>query len=422
MQVRDIPRLADVTPDDVSREAYLPWADAWAQALYGPDGFYRRPEGPAGHFRTASHAAPGLLAAAVTRLARIGGCTAVVDIGAGRGELLGALADLGDLANRANPANPANPAGVADGRRPDAAGLALHGCDVVDRPAALRAEIGWSTGIDALPDAVLDGALVIGWELLDVVPCPVVEVDPDGAVRTVLVDPVTGAEMLGPPVDGADARWLARWWPLDGSRSGDQPSTRPGDPPSTRPGARAEVGHPRDVLWSGLVSRCRQTPRGAVLLAVDYAHTRSGRPALGSLVGYRAGRLVPPVPDGRCDLTAHVALDAVAAATTAAGAATGVLLRQRDALRALGIGTATGLLTVGASAAAPASPASAQPAPSATLAALAARSAAAELLDTDGLGGFSWLLQAVGRPQPALPNQPAPPTPPGASSSAPDPR
>ena len=38
--------------------AYLPWEQAWAEALYGPRGFYRRPEGPAGHFRTAAHAAP----------------------------------------------------------------------------------------------------------------------------------------------------------------------------------------------------------------------------------------------------------------------------------------------------------------------------------------------------------------------------
>ena len=94
----------------------VPWPDAWGAALYGPTGFYRRPEGPAGHFRTASHAAPGALARGLARLAAAAGCSAVVDVGAGRGELLSALAAL--------------PPGPHDALR-------LHGCDVVGRPAGL---------------------------------------------------------------------------------------------------------------------------------------------------------------------------------------------------------------------------------------------------------------------------------------------
>ncbi len=44
---------------------------AWEDALYGPDGFYRR-NAPAAHFRTSVHASP-LFATAVIRLAeRIG--------------------------------------------------------------------------------------------------------------------------------------------------------------------------------------------------------------------------------------------------------------------------------------------------------------------------------------------------------------
>ena len=67
-----------------------------AEALYGPAGFYRRPEGPLGHFRTSS-AVPAF-AAAVRRLAlevdRMLGEPDpfdLVDLGAGRGELLAAV-------------------------------------------------------------------------------------------------------------------------------------------------------------------------------------------------------------------------------------------------------------------------------------------------------------------------------------------
>ncbi len=281
----------------------IPWREAWQDALYGPRGFYLRPEGPAGHFRTAAHAAPRPLARAVARLARHAGCDRVVDLGAGRGELLAALAA------------PDPNAAVDNGENR----LALHGCDVVDRPADLPPAVGWSAGLDALPDAALDGALVVGWELLDVVPCPVVETDPDGVVRVVLVDPATGVQHPGDPVGADDAAWLARWWPLG------------------TPGDRAEVGRPRDELWAALVGRCAATPRGAVLLAVDYAHVAGARPPSGTLAGYRAGRLVRPVPDGSCDVTAHVAIDAVAAAGHAAGADAGLVTAQRTALLALGL-------------------------------------------------------------------------------------
>lgn len=43
------------------------WREATETALYGPGGFYRRTEGPAGHFRTSVHASP-LFAGAVARL------------------------------------------------------------------------------------------------------------------------------------------------------------------------------------------------------------------------------------------------------------------------------------------------------------------------------------------------------------------
>lgn len=65
-------------------------------------------------------------------------------------------------------------------------------------------------------------------------------------------------------------------------------------------------------------------------------------PPFGTLTGFREGRETVPVPDGSCDITAHVALDACAeAGATAANAADPLpgarLLTQRAGLRALGV-------------------------------------------------------------------------------------
>ncbi|NEB77546.1 hypothetical protein G3I40_20315, partial [Streptomyces sp. SID14478] len=62
-------------------------------------------------------------------------------------------------------------------------------------------------------------------------------------------------------------------------------------------------------------------------VAVDYAHARGTRPPFGTLTGFRAGRETAPVPDGTCDLTAHVALDACAVTDGAR------IVPQRTALR-----------------------------------------------------------------------------------------
>ena len=305
----------------------IPWETAWQQALYGPNGFYHRPEGPAGHFRTAAHAGAPELAVALHRLAAEHHCHAIVDVGAGRGELLIALGtDPG-------------PAGTA---------LGLWGVDVVPRPLQLTAGVGWSVGLAALPDRVLRGALVVCWELLDVVPCPILERDHDGELREVLVDPVTGRESLGEPAGPADRAWCDRWWP---------PAT-PDPDDETGEGDRVEVGRPRDEFWAELVGRGIAAGARA-MLAVDYAHQRADRPALGSLTGFRSGRALPPRPNGSMDLTAHVAIDAVAAAGIEAGATRSELTSQHAALRRLGVRNR-------------------------------------ELLDPGGLGGFSWLLQTVG--------------------------
>jgi SAM-dependent MidA family methyltransferase len=339
----------------------LPWPEVWEAALYGHDGFYRRPEGPAGHFRTASHAAGELLAAALERLALAAGCAAIVDVGAGRGELLCALAAL-----------------------PQGHGLRLHGVDVVDRPTGPPDGIGWSVGIDDLSQETLDGALVVCWELLDVVPCPVLELDENLVPRTVLVDPRTGIEHPGPPAPAEHRAWAQRWWPLQ-------------DP---RPGDRVEVGLPREELWARLAQRVAVTDSGGLLLAVDYSHERSCRPAAGTLAGYRGGRLVPPVPDGSCDVTAHVALDAVATGTASLGGER-VLTVQSEALRGLDVrGRARGVADASAGTSVGV-PAAGSPDPLGVLAALQRAGRARELVDPDGLGGFGWLLQGLGRPVPA---------------------
>ncbi len=264
-----------------------PWRDAWQAALYGPDGFYRRAEGPAGHFTTAAHGdLGGVLAEVVARLADDTGVCRVVDLACGRGELLAHLHD----------------------QRPD---LELVGVDVVDRPAGLPAPVEWlrSPGGGDLPTDLRDlDALVIAHEWLDVVPCTVGEVDDDGVLREVLVDDA-GTESLGAELEPSDHAWVDAWWP------------------TTTPGERVEVGLSRDIAWRDLLSR----NTAGLTIAVDYGHTKHARPAHGSLTAYRAGSLTPAVPDGQRDLTAHVATDSLGADE---------VVTQRDLLRRLGF-TAT---------------------------------------------------------------------------------
>ena len=311
------------------------WRAAAQEALYGADGFYRRPEGPAGHFRTSVHASP-LFAAAVARLlchvdealgrpAELG----FVDMAAGRGELA---------------------AGVLGALPPDVgARVRVYAVEVADRPEGLDPRIEW---LDAPPGPIT--GLLFANEWLDNVPVEVAEAGPDGVPRLVLVRE-DGSERLGDPVAGAEGQWLARWWPLPAE------------------GFRAEIGLPRDTAWAGAVA----TVGRGLAVAVDYAHRADARPPFGTLTGFRAGRETAPVPDGSCDITAHVALDACALP----GAR---LLTQRAALRALGITGARPRLTL------------ASTDPAAYVRALADASAAAELTAPGGLGDFGWLLQPVG--------------------------
>jgi len=198
---------------------------------------------------------------------------------------------------------------------------------------------------DELPSALT--GLVVANEWLDNVPCELAELDDEGTPRYLLAD-----LSLGEVVKGNDLAWLSTWWPL------------------AEPGDRAEIGLTRDEAWADVVRRLDD----GVALAIDYGHLRAGRPAYGTLTGFRDGRECEPVLDGSCDITAHVALDSLG----------GTVVLQRDALRALGV-------TAGRP-----SQELARTDPLRYLAELSSAGEAAELLDPSGLGGFGWVWTGAG--------------------------
>ncbi|MEW1954545.1 SAM-dependent methyltransferase [Terrabacter sp. NPDC080008] len=364
----------------------LPWREAWHEALYAAGrGFYVARGGPAAHFTTAAHGPTGAaLARALLRLwlrDHDEPPAVVVDVGAGRGELathlVHALAELryAVASDREEPPRPGDPDPVewalSDGferrevptrrgevptRRGEVA-TRVVAVDVVERPEGLDERVEWlrSPGGAALPPQLdhLRDALVVAHEWLDVVPCTVAQVDTDGTARTVLVDPETGTETLGAPLSGAEQAWAARHWTGSG------------------PGDRIEVGLERDRAWADLVSRVDS----GTLLAVDYGHTAAARPSGGTLTAYALGQQTAPVPDGSCDVTAHVAMDSLDADE---------VRPQRETLRALGV---TGTTPAHALATRE---------PLAYLAALERAGAAARLLDRTGFGGFWWAVKRVG--------------------------
>jgi SAM-dependent MidA family methyltransferase len=333
------------------------WRAATEDALYGPDGFYHRPSGgPGHHYRTSSTASP-LFAAALARLA------VEVDVQLGRPERF----DLVEIAAARGVLLTAIGA-VVETLSPDLASRTrLTAVELAARPPGLPDVVGWVRTVDEVGPVV---GLVVANEWLDNVAVDVVEATDDGPVLVEVDD--SGEERLGPPVDAESRRWLERWWP------------------GLEPGDRAEPGGPRDEAWSRAVGGIRQ----GLAVAVDYAHDRDERAAgaycTGTLTGYREGRSVLPVPDGSTDITAHVALDACAAAGETAGASATLLLSQREALRALGVGGAPPPLEL------------AGEDPPAYVRALAAAGQEAELLARGGLGDFGWLVQAVGTPVPSI--------------------
>lgn len=303
-------------------ERFERWSAAMERALYGPAGFYRR-ELPEDHFATSAQtpafaeAIARLIREVDERLDRPETFT-VVDVGAGGGDLLAHLAALLDERFR------------------------LIAVEVRPRPEGLPERIAW----EREPPEAVEG-LLIACELLDNVPCNVAVVDPAGTLRYEEVNG-EGETRLGEPLAAADEAWLAEWWPLD------------------RPGDRAEIGGPREAAWRDLTARLT---RGTAL-AVDYGHLRENRPEGGTMTGFRNGRATAPIPDGTCDITAHVAVDAIECDTRES---------QHEALRKLGLTAERPPL------------AQAHEDPLAYAAALAKASTAARLTDKNGLGAHWWL-------------------------------
>jgi hypothetical protein len=160
-------------------------------ALYGPDGFYvRSPDGPAGHFRTSVHASPLFANAVLQLIERVDAALGrparfdVVDVGAGRGELLTLIRSHLDERFRCTAVELAPP------------------------PDGLDGGIVWRRDV---PDGIV--GLLLATEWLDNVPLNVVELDENGRLRRLLVDPATGAETPGGGLDADETQWLARWWP-----------------------------------------------------------------------------------------------------------------------------------------------------------------------------------------------------------------
>ncbi|WP_405429171.1 SAM-dependent methyltransferase [Micromonospora sp. NBC_00617] len=388
----------------------IPWRDAMSHALYGPDGFFVAGAGPADHFRTSVHASPAFAAALLRLVSQVDAALGhparldVVDVGAGRGELLRSLAGLAVGVSARSLRH--EPSSVTV--RPSLAErIRFTAVEYAARPADLPDEINW---VAEIPNGITGVLLATEW--LDNVPLDVAVHTADGW-RYVLVDPESGVETVGELVNAADLDWLRKWWPAPSTSPGADSdpdlaltwtdatsrgesgfrAARPAEGSSltarSRPGCpetpnsdylRAEIGRSRDEAWADAVL---QISRG-LAVAVDYGHLREGRPVDGTLTGYRGGRQVPPVPDGSSDVTAHVAMDSVASAGAAVARCAYSLISQAEALRALGADGGRPPLSLAGTD------------PPGYVRALAAASAVAELTDPAGLGGHWWLHQPVG--------------------------
>jgi SAM-dependent MidA family methyltransferase len=327
------------------------------RALYGPAGFYTSGTGAPGRdFRTSSTASPHFAKALLRLAAHVDAALdfpdpfVITEVAAAQGALLHAIAthaptDQPQLAPR----------------------LRLVGVDLAPPPEGLPDYVTWHRSVT---DAHLFSGLLIANEWLDNVPCDVVE-QTEAYAAYVEVDEA-GEERLAERVEPADQTWLDRWWPL------------------VDEGERAELGHRRDAAWCQAVSKLDK----GLAVCVDYAHDladrEAGMYAAGTLTGYRQGLQTVPAPDGSTDITAHVALDAVAHAGVVAGATDTVILDQRAALKALGVTGGRPDIAL------------ATTDPHAYLRALGGAGEEAELIARGGLGDFGWLVQGVGIAVPSV--------------------
>ncbi|WP_436970576.1 SAM-dependent methyltransferase [Micromonospora avicenniae] len=282
------------------------WRDAMDRALYGPGGFFVSGSGPVDHFRTSVHASPAFATALLRVVEQVDAALGhpdrldVVDVGAGRGELLRALAGLaagsapatgagsgvsgeptrsgrsGLIPPRAGSpetltsaaavrpapslsgsgARPTDPASAAV--VPLAERVRFTAVELASRPVDLPQEIHW---VDEIPSGIT--GLLVATEWLDNVPLDIA-VHGSSGWRYLLVDPTSGVETVGDLVAPEDAEWLATWWPVPGGYLADDVGLLPGavtdGPGSTGSGFRAARPAQGSSLTARSRSGCPETP------------------------------------------------------------------------------------------------------------------------------------------------------------------
>jgi SAM-dependent MidA family methyltransferase len=261
--------------------ADIPWKQAWEAAAFGPRGFYVNSL-PYDHFTTSvEQAVVATELLPYLQVALTNGPVTFIDVGAGTGLLAEQLRAL------------VNPT--------EAQGTSFLCLDLRPRPQGLAPEIEWIQGDirETIKQVPAGNAVLVAHEFLDDLPCTVVEVDEAGRAHIVVIDAEHGEQKLGPILaqHSPERAWLDRWWP------------------TTRPFMRCEVGITRDACWRQLTS----VVNSGFAIAIDYAHMRDDRVRGvwdgGTLAGYAHGTLKTPHLTGATNITAHVALDALASSS-----------------------------------------------------------------------------------------------------------
>jgi SAM-dependent MidA family methyltransferase len=242
-----------------------PWLAAWELAHYGPNGFYELNQNPEQNFRTMVMDDPATSAKifeiVYENYLRIGSPNifTVMDAGSGNGNLAKEFQSY-----------------AAQNSLP---------WEIIEH--------NFSDGDIRNLSPIGGAGAVIAHELLDDIPCQVVELADTLNPLRVYVDPETGYETLGEAISEQEANWLQKWWP------------------ATETGARREIGLTRDQTWERLLTLF---DAGCAIM-IDYCTTQPDRERglfdAGTLTGYRHGRVQRPIPDGSMNITAHVCLESL---------------------------------------------------------------------------------------------------------------
>ena len=264
--------------------ADIPWELAWEAAALGPRGFYMHAM-PYDHFTTSVEQAQltdKLLP--YLRAALANGPVTFIDVGAGTGLLSEHLH-----------------AHLTEDEQEHTQILCM---DLRPRPEQLNPKFKWIQGDirETISQVPSGNTVLVAHEFLDDLPCAIIEVNEAGLAHVVVTDSTSGKQLLGPLLQqgSPDDAWLQHWWP------------------TVRPFMRCEVGRARDICWNQLTS----VVTSGFAIAVDYAHTYEDRVRGlwdgGTLAGYAHGAIATPVANGKSNITAHVAIDALASSCVGA--------------------------------------------------------------------------------------------------------